>query len=51
MNKKEIEIDEFEMHLKKCIVCLRSNLSNYHIISAMRPGLKTGVKKWLVGVK
>ena len=28
MNKKEIEICEFEMHLEK-FFCLRSNLSNY----------------------
>ena len=33
MNKKELEICEFEMHLKK-FFCLHSNVSNYDIISA-----------------
>ena len=33
MNKKEIEIREFEMHLEKFLVCALI-LSNYDIISA-----------------
>ena len=33
MNKNEIEICEFEMHLKN-LFCLHSNLSNDDIISA-----------------
>ena len=28
-------------------VCLRSNLSNDNIISALRPGLKTGVENYI----
>ena len=41
MSKKEREICEFEMDLKN-FFCLRSNLSNESITSALRPGLKTG---------
>ena len=29
--------------------CLRSNLSNDNIISALRPGLKTGVGNYILG--
>ena len=42
MNKKEIEIWEFEMPLKN-FFCLRSNLSNDDVISAWGAGLKTGM--------
>ena len=41
MSKKEREISEFEMDLK--FFGLHSNLSNDNIISAQRPGLKTGM--------
>ena len=43
MNKNEIEICKFKMHLKN-FFCLCSNLSNDDIISAYRQGLKTGVE-------
>ena len=43
-----MEICEFEMHLKK-FFCLRSNLSNDEIISAERPGLKTGMENDIFG--
>ena len=43
MSKKERETCEFEMDLKN-FFCLRSNLSSDNIISANRPGLKTGVE-------
>ena len=43
MNRNEIEICEFKMHLKN-FFCLHSNLSNDEIISANRPGMKTGVE-------
>ena len=42
MSKNEREICELEMGLKN-FFCLRSNLSNDDIISAYRPGLKTGL--------
>ena len=42
MRKKEREICEFEMGLKN-FFCFRSNLKNDDIISAKRPGLKTGM--------
>ena len=45
---RKMEICEFEMHLKK-FFCLRSNLSNDEIISAERPGLKTGVENDIFG--
>ena len=41
MSKKEIAKCEIEMDLKNFF--LRSNQSNDNIISAYRPGLKTGV--------
>ena len=44
MSKKEREICEFEMDW--IFFCLRSNLSNDNIISAQRPGLKTGVENY-----
>ena len=42
MSKKESDICEFEMDFWKYF-CLRSNLSNNGRISALRPGLKTGM--------
>ena len=42
MTKKEREICELEMDLNK-FFGVRSNLSNDDIISAKRPGLKTGM--------
>ena len=42
MSKKEREICEFEMNLRN-FFCLRSDLSNTYLISALRPGLKTGM--------
>ena len=41
MNKNELEIWQFEIHLKNFF--LPSNLSNDDIIFALRPGLKTGM--------
>ena len=41
MSKKETETFEFEMDLN--FFFLRSNQSNDNIISAYRPGLKTGM--------
>ena len=43
MSKKEREKCELKMALKNRIFCVRSNLSNDNIISAQRPGLKTGM--------
>ena len=44
MSKKEREICEFKMDLKKLLFCLHSNLlSNDNIISPYRPGLKMGI--------
>ena len=48
MNRNEIEICEFKMHLKN-FFCLRSNLSNDDIISAYRQGLKMGVEMTFFG--
>ena len=42
MNKKEVEIYEFELHLEIFFVCALS-LSNHDVIFALRPGLKTGM--------
>ena len=42
MSKKEREICEFEMNLRN-FFCLRSDLSNTYLISALRPDLKTGM--------
>ena len=42
MSKKEIEKWEFKIDLNNFFF-LRSNLSNDNIISALRPGLKTGM--------
>ena len=47
MSKKEREIFEFEMDLNN-FFCLCSNLeSNDNMISALRPGLKTGVENYI----
>ena len=46
MSEKEIETCEFEMALKNFLF-LRSNQSNDNIISAYRPGLKTGVGNYI----
>ena len=53
MNKNEIEICEFEVHLNqepikmgsclKKLFCLPSNLSNDDKISVLKPGLKTSM--------
>ena len=43
MSKKEREMCENEMDLKNLFFCLRSYLGNDDIISAERPGLKTGM--------
>ena len=43
MSKKERDICQFKMDFWKCF-CLRSNLSKDGRISALRPGLKTGVE-------
>ena len=45
MSTKKGETCEFEMDLKNFF--LRSNLSNDKIISAHRPGLKTGVENYI----
>ena len=47
MSKKEIETCEFEMDLKNFFF-LRSNQGNDNIISAYRPGLKTGVGNYIL---
>ena len=44
MSKKEREICEFEMDLNNFLFALQ-RLRNDNIISALRPGLKTGVEK------
>ena len=46
MSKKEREIFEFEMDLNNFFVCALRE-SNDNMISALRPGLKTGVENYI----
>ena len=50
MNKNEIEICDFELHLK-IFFGLPSNLSNDDKKFAQRPGLRTGWKITFFGLK
>ena len=51
MNKKDIELYEFEMHLIEEMFCLRSNLSNYDSILPKGKVWKRVWKLTLLGLK